>query len=134
MDTPGVSTVRFGLGLYGNGVSGNYTVAGGDVLNMSNAVMYGGVAVTNGGVFESGTGTIYGAVTVANGGVFNSSSTLYGNLTVANGGLFNGSAFMYGAGWVMVASGGVMNLGDLFLFGPLTNFRDHQYHERTLVH
>ncbi len=29
-------------GLYGNGVSGNYTVAGGDVLNMSNAVMYGG--------------------------------------------------------------------------------------------
>ncbi len=72
-------------GLYGNGVSGNYTVAGGDVLNMSNAVMYGGVAVTNGGVLN-GNGTIYGAVTVANGGVFNSSSTLYGNLTVANGG------------------------------------------------
>ena len=107
-------------GLYGNGVSGNYTVAGGDVLNMSNAVMYGGVAVTNGGVLN-GNGTIYGAVTVANGGVFNSSSTLYGNLTVANGGLFNGSAFMYGAGSVTVASGGVMNLGDLFLFGPLTN-------------
>jgi hypothetical protein len=96
-------------GFYGNGVSGNYMVAGGDVLT-----------VTGGGVLN-GSGTIYGAVTVANGGVFNSSSTLYGNLTVANGGLFNGSAFMIGGGAVMVASGGVLNLGNLFLFGPLTN-------------
>jgi hypothetical protein len=37
------------------------------------------------------------------------------------GRLFNGSAFMFGAGAVTVASGGVLNLGDLFLFGPLTN-------------
>jgi hypothetical protein len=107
-------------GFYGNGVSGNYMVAGGDVLNLTNATLNGAVTVTGGGVLN-GSGTIYGAVTVANGGVFNSSSTLYGNLTVANGGLFNGSAFMIGGGAVMVASGGVLNLGNLFLFGPLTN-------------
>ncbi len=119
-------------GFYGNGVYGNYTVAGGGVLNVSNAVMYGAVTVTNGGVLNAsspatypppGETYLYGNLTVASGGVLNASghyTYLYGNLTIANGGMLDGSADMYGA--VTVASGGVLNPdSSIELYGPLTN-------------
>ena len=75
-------------GFYGNGVSGNYTVAGGDVLNLSNATLNGAVTVTGGGVLNA-SGTIYGAVMVANGGQFNAAGVIYGAVTVASGGVLN---------------------------------------------
>ena len=75
-------------GFYGNGVSGNYTVAGGDVLNLTNATLNGSVTVTGGGVLNE-AGTIYGAVTVANGGLFNAAGVVYGAVTIASGGVLN---------------------------------------------
>ena len=119
-------------GFYGNGIYGNYSVAGGGVLNVSTAVMYGTVTVTNGGVLNvsspstyppPGETYLYGNIYVERGGVLNASSYynyLYGNLTIANGGILNGSASMYGA--VTVASGGVLNPdSSIELYGPLTN-------------
>ena len=119
-------------GFYGNGVYGNYSVADGAVMNVSNAVMYGTVTVTNRGVLNAsspstypppGETYLYGNVTVANGGVLNANgffTYLYGNLTIANGGVLNGAATTFGS--VMVASGGVVNPVQLELTGPLTNF------------
>ena len=75
-------------GFYGNGVSGNYTVAGGDVLNLSNATLNGAVTVTGGGVLNA-SGTIYGSVTVANGGLCNAAGVIDGAVTVASGGVLN---------------------------------------------
>ena len=117
-------------GFYGNGIYGNYSVAGSGVLNVSNAFMYGTVTVTNGGVLNAsnpehpplGETYFYGNVTVANGGVLNASgyyTYFYGNLTIANGGMLNGTASMYGS--VVVASGGALNPVQIELYGPLTN-------------
>jgi fibronectin-binding autotransporter adhesin len=90
-------------GFYGNGIYGNYSVAGSGVLNVSNAFMYGTVTVTNGGVLNAS-------------GYYN---YFYGNLTIANGGMLNGTASMYGS--VVVASGGALNPVQIELYGPLTN-------------
>ena len=79
------------VGFYGSGVHGNYSVAGGGVLNVSNAIMYGTVMVANGGVLNAASSSIlYGNLTVAGGGVLNSSfnATFY-VVTVASNGLFN---------------------------------------------
>jgi fibronectin-binding autotransporter adhesin len=87
----------------GPGVYGNYTVAAGGFLSLSNAAMYGAVTVTNGGVLN---GVYY--------------SFIYGNLTVANGGIFNGTAELYGT--TTVAAGGELNpKPDIDVFGPMTN-------------
>jgi fibronectin-binding autotransporter adhesin len=118
-------------GFYGNGVYGNYTVADGGVLTVSNTVIYGTVTVTNGGVLNAsspstypppGETYLYGNIYVERGGVLNASGPytyLYGNLMIANGGVLNGSAVMYGS--VVVASGGALNPVQIELYGPLTN-------------
>jgi hypothetical protein len=118
-------------GFYGNGIYGNFLVAGSGVLTMSNAVMYGTVTATNGGVLNAnspftypppGETYLYGNIHVERGGVLNANggyTYLYGNPTVAKGGVFNGSASVYGS--VVVASGGMLNPGQIELYGPLTN-------------
>ena len=117
-------------GFYGNGIYGNYSVAGSGVLNVSNAFMYGTVTVTNGGVLNAsnpehepvGETCFYGNIYVERGGVLNASgyyNYFYGNLTIANGGMLNGTASMYGS--VVVASGGALNPVQIELYGPLTN-------------
>jgi len=85
-------------------VAGNFTVAGGAVLNANSA-------------------TFLGVVTVASGGLFNCNGTVT-TVTVANGAVFNdiGSASVTANGSVTVAGGGALNLaGPLYLYGPLTN-------------
>jgi hypothetical protein len=104
------------VGFYGSGVHGNYSVASGGVLNVSNAVMYGTVTVANGGVLNAASSSIlYGNLTVSGGGVLNSSfnATFYA-VTVASNGLFNSldSFFPYVGGFGQSST----------INGPLTNF------------
>jgi hypothetical protein len=102
--------LRFGWdGYYGNGVYGNYIVAGGGVLNVvSNATMNGAVTVGNNGALNMDRASMFGAVTVANGGL----------ITVTNGGgTINPSSSL------TVAAGGTINItqSGLAVNGPLTN-------------
>jgi hypothetical protein len=121
------------VGFYGSGVNGNYTVAGGSVLNVSNATLYGSVMVANGGTLNATDSSLFGNLAVAGGGVLNvTGGYIYGTTAVANGALLNarGAASAYGA--ITVAGGGVLDVLDttlgpgryisgLELIGPLTN-------------
>ncbi|HEY4415716.1 MAG TPA: hypothetical protein VGO57_08495 [Verrucomicrobiae bacterium] len=101
--------LRFGWdGFYGNGVYGNYGVAGGGVLTVSNATMNGAMAVANAGELKMERALMYGAVMVANGGL----------ITVTNGG-----GTIYPSSSLTVAAGGTVDItqASLTVEAPLTN-------------
>ena len=105
---PGTLNSSLWAGFYGNGVYGNYTVAGGGILNVSNAVMYGTVTVGNGGVLNANGALMNGVLTVASGGLVNA---------IGGGGTINSG------GSLTVTAGGTINVSgsDFTLYGPLNN-------------
>ena len=113
-------------GIYGpvllkTGVYGNYTVANGGFLSLSNASMYGALTVMNGGVLNAESSFFpYGNLTVAGGGVVNSSDgSAYCAVTVASGGLFDSldtiSPYFAGFGPSSSISGPMTNSGTINL-------------------
>lgn len=95
-------------GYYGNGVYGDYVVAGGGVLNVSNATMNGAVAVANNGRLNMDGALMYGSVAAATGGL----------ITVTGG-----STQIERSDPLTMAAGATMNItgAALFLYGPLNN-------------